>query len=365
MPQSLFPALKNDVILRAARGEKTEYVPVWVMRQAGRYLPEFRELRNYFDFFHICRTPELASDVTLQPIERFDLDAAIIFSDILVVPQAMGMTVEMLPGVGPSFPKPLASPADLNALKKSVDVDKELGYVFDAVTLTRHKLGGRVPLIGFSGSPWTLMGYMIEGGGSKTMSKSKKWLYRWPEASHELLGILTDVIINYLVGQVKAGAQMLQLFESNGGYLGPEQFGIFALPYIKRIQSGVREKLRDEGHEQVPLIIYAKDCHYALKDLGMAGFDVVGLDWTISPKRGREEVGPNVSLQGNLDPCALYSSQEDIETFVKNMLDEFGTQQYIANLGHGIYPDVSVDSMKTFVDAVHNYSKEKNSSLDN
>lgn len=363
MPQSLFPVLKNDVILRAARGEQTEYVPVWVMRQAGRYLPEFRELRQNYDFFTICRTPELACEVTLQPIERFELDAAIIFSDILVVPQALGMIVEMLPGVGPSFPKPLINPTDLNSLKKPVDVDIELGYVFDAITLTRHRLNGKVPLIGFSGAPWTLMSYMIEGGGSKTMAKSKKWLYRWPEASHELLCMLTDIIINYLVGQVKAGAQMLQLFESNGGYLGPEQFNLFALPYIKKIQSGVREKLRKEGHDQVPMIIYAKDCHYALKDLGSVGFDVVGLDWTVFPKKARTDVGPNVTLQGNLDPCALYASQDDIEKFVKNMIDEFGTQHYIANLGHGIYPDVNVDNMKVFVDAVHRFSIEKNNNF--
>jgi uroporphyrinogen decarboxylase len=206
-----FPPLRNDLILRAARGEPTERTPVWVMRQAGRYLPEFREMRAEHDFFRVCRTPELAARVTLQPIERYEglLDASIIFCDILVIPQALGMTVEMVPGKGPHFPEPLHVPDDLNRLTKTVDVVKELGYALDAITLTRKQLDGRVPLFGFCGAPWTLMAYMVEGGGSKTFSKAKTWLYQYPEASKNLLDQLTDVLVDFLVAQVNAGAQVL------------------------------------------------------------------------------------------------------------------------------------------------------------
>ncbi|XP_013792463.1 uroporphyrinogen decarboxylase-like [Limulus polyphemus] len=356
-----FPPLKNDAILRVARGQRTEFTPVWVMRQAGRYLPEFREIRKDFSFFELCKTPELACQVTLQPINRFNLDAAIIFSDILVIPQALGMTVDMLPGVGPHFPKPLEKPDDLSVLKESPNVKKELGYVFDAITLTRHRLEGRVPLLGFCGAPWTVMGYMIEGGGTKTMSKAKRWLYQWPVESHKLLKILTDVTIDYLVGQVEAGAQMLQVFESSAGFLGPQLFEQFALPYIKSISESVKSRLQSEGLDQVPMTIFAKDAHYALDKLGQAGYNVVGIDWTVKPKKAREEVGPNVTLQGNLDPCALYASPSNIDQYVAQMMTEFGPHRHIANLGHGVYPDIDPAHLCAFVDAVHKHSKELNS----
>lgn len=210
-----FPPLKNDRLLRAARGEEVDRVPVWVMRQAGRYLPEFRATRAVSDFFTVCRTPELACEVTLQPIRRFDLDASIIFSDILVIPQALGLDVEMKPGVGPVLPKPLETPDDIARLRVPVNVKEHLNYVYEAVTLTRHKLEGKVPLIGFVGAPWTLLGYMIEGGGTKTMSKAKKWLYQWPEESKRLLGIISDVVVDHLIGQAEAGAQMLQVILSH------------------------------------------------------------------------------------------------------------------------------------------------------
>lgn len=350
--------MKNDLILRAARGEPVDRVPIWIMRQAGRYLPEFREIRTKHSFFDLCRNPELACDVTLMPIERFDLDAAIIFSDILVVPQALGMTVEMVPGKGPSFPEPLVVPADLNKLNKEVDVKKELGYVMEALTLTRHKLQGRVPLIGFSGAPWTLMSYMIEGGGSDTKSKAKGWLYKYPEESHELLKILTNLIIDYLVEQVCAGAQMLQLFESHAGCLDHTLFVKFALPYIRVISRRVRDKLKERNIPCVPMTIFCKDGHYALEEIAQSHYEVVGLDWTIEPKIGRRICGESLTLQGNLDPCALYASKEELTRIAKIMLQKFGTNNYICNLGHGIYPDMDPENVRTLVDFVHKFSEE-------
>ncbi|XP_029641809.1 uroporphyrinogen decarboxylase [Octopus sinensis] len=355
-----FPELKNDVIIRAAWGEKTEYVPVWAMRQAGRYLPEFKEVRAKHSFFEVCQTPSLACEVTLQPIRRFALDAAIIFSDILVIPQALGMTVEMVPEKGPTFPDPLRKAEDLEKLNKNVNVNDALSYVFEAITLTRHKLEGKVPLIGFSGAPWTLMFYMIEGGSSSTASKAKKWLYTLPEASVELLEILEHVIVNYLVAQVKAGAQLLQLFESHAGILGPDLFFKYALPCIRRIAENVRAKLKEQKLQNVPMIIFAKDAHFALRQLSQSGYEVVSLDWTIDPLTGREQTESHVSLQGNLDPCALYASKDEIEIYVKTMLKKFGTHRYIANLGHGMYPDFQPDHLGAFVDAVHKHSKLMN-----
>uniref|UniRef100_A0A8C3TS66 Uroporphyrinogen decarboxylase n=1 Tax=Catharus ustulatus TaxID=91951 RepID=A0A8C3TS66_CATUS len=368
-----FPKLKNDTFLRAARGEETEYTPVWCMRQAGRYLPEFRETRASQDFFATCQSPKLCCELTLQPLRRFPLDAAIIFSDILVVPQALGMEVVMVSGKGPVFTEPLKEVEDLLKLRQKVDVTAELGYVFQAITLTRHTLEGKVPLIGFSGAPWTLMSYMIEGGGSTTMAKAKSWLYRHPEASHRLLRLLADVIIDYLVGQVAAGAQALQVFESHAGHLGPELFQDFALPYIRDIAQAVKSKLKEEALPLVPMIIFAKDAHYALRDLAHAGYEVVESDtglrclsqtrysdflicpepshccskgwdswattlqllkaalrgpgcpvvgaagnWLPSasvphaathllPPRRSAQTGKDVTLQGNLDPCALYA----------------------------------------------------------
>jgi len=351
-----FPALKNDRLLRAARGESVDAAPVWVMRQAGRYLPEFREMRVVNDFFKICQTPELACEITLQPIRRFPLDAAIIFSDILVVPQALGMKVEMKPGVGPVFDQPLVVPADMDKLVFP-DVKTVLKYVFDAISLTRHKLEGQVPLIGFTGAPWTLMSYMIEGGGSKTLSKAKKWLYQHPDASRKLLKIITDVNVEYLVEQVRAGAQLLQVFESNAEYLGAREFKEFALPTLVDINKRVKERLAGEGLEVVPMTVFAKGGHYALKELGESGYDVVGLDWTIDPVEARKLVGKNVTLQGNFDPCNLYAPAADIDSSVQSMAKSFGRERWIANLGHGIYPDMEPESVQAFVDAVHKYTK--------
>ncbi|TFK01716.1 serine/threonine-protein kinase Nek8 [Platysternon megacephalum] len=267
------------------------------------------------------------------------------------------MEVVMVPGKGPTFPEPLKEVEDLLKLRQKVDVSEELGYVFQAITLTRHSLEGKVPLIGFSGAPWTLMSYMIEGGGSNTMAKAKRWLYRHPEASHRLLQLLQDVIVEYLVGQVAAGAQALQLFESHAGHLGPEQFREFALPSIRAIAKRVKNKLQAEALPLVPMIVFAKDAHYALEELAQAGYEVIGLDWTIQPQAARERTGHRVTLQGNLDPCALYAPKEKIGELVKRMLEGFGTQRYIANLGHGLYPDMSPEHVGAFVEAVHTHSR--------
>uniref|UniRef100_A0A8C9TL03 Uroporphyrinogen decarboxylase n=1 Tax=Scleropages formosus TaxID=113540 RepID=A0A8C9TL03_SCLFO len=352
-----FPELKNDSFLRAACGEETQHVPVWCMRQAGRYLPEFRETRAAKDFFETCRSPEACCELTLQPLRRFPLDAAIIFSDILVVPQAMGMDVQMVPGKGPTFPEPLKEPDDLQRLRAKVDVATELDYVFKAITLTRHKIEGKVPLIGFTGAPWTLMTYMIEGGGSTTHSKAKRWLYLYPEASHKLLKQLTDIIVEYLLGQVEAGAQALQVFESHTGCLGPAEFKEFSLPYLRDIARRVKDKLKDSGLDNVPMIVFAKDGHYALEDLSESHYEVMGLDWTIDPRSARERTGGKVSLQGNMDPCALYAPKEQIGEIVKRMLEGFGTRGYIANLGHGLYPDMDPEHVGAFVEAVHTHSQ--------
>ncbi|XP_048671452.1 uroporphyrinogen decarboxylase isoform X6 [Marmota marmota marmota] len=331
-----FPELKNDTFLRAAWGEETDYTPVWCMRQAGRYLPEFRETRATQDFFSTCRSPEACCELTLQ---------------------ALGMEVTMVPGKGPSFPEPLREERDLERLRDPEVVTSELGYVFQAITLTRQQLAGRVPLIGFAGAPWTLMTYMVEGGSSSTMAQSKRWLYQRPQASHQLLRILTDALVPYLVGQVAAGAQALQLFESHAGHLGPQLFNKFALPYIRDVAKRVKARLQEAGLAPVPMIIFAKDGHFALEELAQAGYEVVGLDWTVAPKKARERVGKSVTLQGNLDPCALYASEEEIGRLVQQMLDDFGPKRYIANLGHGLYPDMDPEHVGAFVDAVHRHSR--------
>ncbi|KAL7031661.1 hypothetical protein ACKWTF_007091 [Chironomus riparius] len=347
-----FPALKNDNLLRAARGEAVDRVPVWVMRQAGRYLPEFKEVRAEADFFKVCRTPELAVEVTMQPIRRFDLDASIIFSDILVIPQALGMTVEMRPGHGPVFPEPLESTQDIAKLTPNGAVER-LQYVGDALTLMRHTLEGKVPLFGFTGAPWTLMGYMVEGGGSKTMSKSRAWLKDHSDESRKLLNLLTDVCVDYLIMQIKNGAQILQIFESSAEYITKEEFIEFALPCLKDIRVKLHEKIEKEGIEKVPLVVFAKGAMHSLAEMTELGYDVIGLDWSIDPEEARKIVGPNVTLQGNLDPQDLYKTPDEIRQLTKTMVNKFGKNRYIANLGHGITPATPIISMTTFVDAVH------------
>ena len=346
-----FPELKNDTLLRAARGEMTDYAPVWIMRQAGRYLPEYRAKRALEEFFTVVRTPELATEITLQPIERFPLDAAIIFSDILVVPQAMGMECLMIKGRGPVFPEPLKTPADLDRLVVP-DVQESLKYVFDALTMTRQELNGRVPLIGFCGAPWTLMAYMIEGGGSKSFAASKTWLFLYPEASHKLLQAITDVLIEYVIAQVDAGAQLIQVFDSWAGLLSPAAFNEFALPYLKQVADALTRERPD-----VPKTVFAKGAYYALEDLSETSYDVVGLDWTMDPRAARRRVDGKVALQGNMDPCMLFANPDAIRAEVKRMIEAFGPGNYIANLGHGMLPSHDPEHAGVFIDAVHEFSK--------
>ncbi|CEH16832.1 uroporphyrinogen decarboxylase [Ceraceosorus bombacis] len=378
------PGLKNDLIIRAARGEETERAPVWVMRQAGRYLPEFRALREKHEFFECCRTPELAAEITLQPIRRYSglLDAAIIFSDILVIPQAMGLQVEMLPARGPHFPNPLNEPSDMSRLSKKVDVQKELGYVYEAIKLTKQGLDGEVPLIGFCGAPWTLMAYMVEGGGSKTFEKAKRWLFKYPEESKELLQRVADLCVEFLVGQVKAGAQLVQVFDSWAGELSPHDFRTFSLPYLKYIASGVRDSLSCTSCKSVPMIVFAKGAlGHSLPDIAKAGYDVVGLDWTVEPAVARHivqqaapgvvfnkkavgaEAGHRVALQGNMDPAVLYAGKTAIEREVERLCRAKkggfgGSGAWIANLGHGITPGVDPEMLGHFLKTLKRVSSE-------
>ncbi|KAL7423561.1 Uroporphyrinogen decarboxylase in heme biosynthesis [Cryptotrichosporon argae] len=359
-----WPVLKNDLVLRAARGEETERAGVWVMRQAGRYLPEFLAVRKDHSFFECCQTPSLASALTLQPIDRYArLDASIIFCDILVVPQAMGMEVLMEPSKGPVLPAPLVTPADFARLRTGVDVQKELGYLFEAIKLTRRGLAGRVPLIGFCGAPWTLMAYMCEGGGSKTFEKSKKWLYMYPEETKALLRRIADVCADLLVGQVLAGAQMLQVFDSWAGELTPYHFQTFALPALLHISHKVRSVLAQVGHPGVPITLFAKGVHAAsslglLADPAATGYDTLGLDWTLDPVEVRAVVGPKVNLQGNFDPVILYGGRDGIAREVERMSARWKQAGggWIANLGHGITPNVKPEDMGWFLECVHKYS---------
>ena len=337
--------LKNDLIIRAARGEKVERTPVWLMRQAGRVLPEYREVRAKMGGFkELVETPEFACEVTIQPVDILGVDAAIIFSDILVIPEAMGLPYQMVEAKGPWFEKTIKTQNDVDQLRIAQPGD--LQYVMDALKLTKLGLNGRVPLIGFAGAPWTIFAYMIEGSGSKTFSKAKKFLYTQPELSHKLLQKITDSTINYLKGQIIAGADMLQLFDSWAGILSPEQYREFALKYIAQICDAITE---------VPFTVFAKDAHFARVDMGKLNCDTIGLDWTMDIAESRSMIGSNKTLQGNIDPCLLYADYDVIRKEAVKMLKAFGPHRHIANLGHGLYPDLEKDKVKCFVDAVKEF----------
>ena len=339
-------ALKNDLLLRALRKEKVERPPVWMMRQAGRYLPDYIKLRNKYDFFTRVQTPELATAITLQPIDQVGVDAAIIFSDILVIPQAMGLEVLMEEGKGPSLPKTISTQKDIDALITS-GAEDTLSYVMNALSLTKQELNGRVPLIGFAGAPWTLLCYMVEGKGSKTWDKAKQFAYTQPAMAHQLLQKITNITIDYLKAQVKAGADTVQVFDSWAGSLSPSDFKIYAQPYLLQIA----DALKDDA----PVILFPKGTWYALKDLSESSASGIGIDWCVSPQTARELTGNKITLQGNFDPSMLLAPISEIKKAVKIMIDAFGTQNYIANLGHGIMPNVPVDHAKAFVDAVKEY----------
>lgn len=339
-------------------GEKVERPPMWIMRQAGRYLPEYHEVKGGRDFFETCRDAEIASEITIQPIDHFDglIDAAIIFSDILVIPQAMGMDVQMIDKVGPRFTDPLRVPEDLEKLSKDVNVLKELDWAFKSITLTRKKLEGRVPLLGFCGAPWTLMVYMIEGGGSKMFRFAKEWLFKYPKQSHELLQRITDVAMEFLAQQVVAGAQMLQVFESWGGELGPDDFKEFSLPYLRQISSKLPPRLKELGvKEDIPMTVFAKGSWYALEDLCESGYQCVSLDWSYDPAAAVELSNGRVTLQGNLDPGVMYGSEETITKKVEAMIKGFGggKEHYIINFGHGTHPFMDPEKIRHFLKECH------------
>lgn len=313
---------------------------------AGRYLPEYHEAKGDHGFFECCRSPEIASTLTLQPIERYAglIDAAIIFSDILVIPQAMGMIVEMIDKKGPSFPEPLKSPDDGNyekVLQKQVDVKSELDYVYKAITLTRIKLKGRVPLIGFCGAPWTLLCYMVEGGGTKLFIQSKTWTYRYSKASKDLLQKIAEICVEHLALQVAAGAQLVQVFDSWAGELSPSSFDEFSLPYLRYISENLPKRLREMNQEPVPMTVFAKGAWYALDKLCDSGYNIVGLDWLHDPAEAVAIARGRVTLQGNADPGILYGDRAAITTMVEKMVKGFGggKKGWIANLGHGMYSD--------------------------
>ncbi len=318
------------------------------MRQAGRILPEYRKVRESAgDFKTLVKTPELAAEVTIQPVDILAVDAAIIFSDILVIPEAMGLNYEMEERRGPVFPTKITTPKDLDRLH--IAQAEELSYVMDAIALTKRELNGRVPLIGFAGAPWTIFSYMIEGSGSKTFSAAKKMLYTHPEYSHRLLGMITESTINYLKGQVRAGVDLIQIFDSWAGILSPEQYHTFALPYISRICDAITA---------VPKTVFAKGAFFARASMNAISCDVVGLDWNMGISESKDLLRDKV-LQGNLDPCALYGSFDDIKRETKKMLDAFGDHPHIANLGHGLYPDTEVDKVKCFIETIRESTGSK------
>lgn len=337
--------LKNDLFLRACKRLPVDRTPIWVMRQAGRYLPEYRAVRRQADFMTMCKTPELAAEVTLQPVDIIGVDAAIIFSDILVVPEAMGMPLEMHEGKGPVFPHPIRNEDDIGRIRR-IDPADELKYVLDAVALAKKELSGRVPLIGFSGSPWTLLTYMVEGQSSKNFSKVKNFVYNYPRAAHRLLEMIADTVAQYLSAKIEAGVDAVQIFDTWGGVLSPDDFETFSLKYIERIISQIKR-----GSE--PVIVFAKGVHFRLNRLAGCGADVLGLDWTMDIGEVREMIGRQVALQGNLDPTVLYMRQENIARQAWKILESYGRHDgHIFNLGHGILPDVSPDNLKFLVDFV-------------
>lgn len=349
-------ALKNDRFLRALTGQPVDVTPIWMMRQAGRYLPEYRATRQKAgDFMSLCQSPELACEVTLQPLRRYAMDAAILFSDILTIPDAMGLGLYFSEGEGPRFRKTIRTAADVDQLPMP-DIARDLGYVTDAVALIRRELNGSVPLIGFSGSPWTLATYMIEGSGSKDFRHAKAFMYNQPEQMHLLLDKLAQSVTAYLNAQIAAGAQAVQIFDTWGGILTTQAYREFSLAYMKKIVAGLT---RESEGRKVPVILFTKNGGLWLDDIADSGCDCVGLDWTIEIGRARALIGHKVSLQGNMDPSILYSTPDSIRAEVRRILASFGAGNgHVFNLGHGITPDVDPANVSAFVDAVHEYSAE-------
>ena len=339
--------LKNDIFLRALEGEALDRPPVWMMRQAGRYLPDFMKLKAKYDFFTRCQTPELAAEITVMPIDQIGTDAAILFSDILVIPQAMDIAVEMKDGVGPWLPNPVRTAEDL-AKVVVPDVEDRLHYVMEAIKQTKILLDDRVPLIGFAGSPWTILCYAVQGQGSKNFDLAKGFCFSQPALAHELLQKITDTTIAYLKAKVRAGVDAVQLFDSWGGMLGEEDYQTFSWQYMQQIIDALKDETK--------VIAFAKGCWYALPTMARSGVHALGVDWTCSARNARYLSGGQIPLQGNFDPSRLLSPIPEIERLAHKMVSEFGTQNYIANLGHGILPNAPVDHAKAFVNAIKSYN---------
>lgn len=339
---------QNDTILKMVNGEKTDRFPVWLMRQAGRILPEYRAVRGSLSGFkELVETPERAAEVTIQPVDILNVDAAIIFSDILVVPEAMGLPYEMIEKKGPWFENTVQSEADMAKVSDQIDVADRLGYVIEAIKCTKKELNNRVPLIGFAGAPWTIFCYMTEGQGSKTFSKAKKILYTNPTLAHQLLDQITNVTIKYLKLQIEAGADIIQVFDSWAGILGPTMYSEFGTKYVRRICEAITE---------VPVTVFAKGAYYAREELAGLDCQTIGLDWNMNIEESRKIIGMDKTLQGNLDPCVLYSDFATIEMKTKNLLKSFGNRRHIANLGHGVYPDTDPEKVKCFIETVKAHS---------
>ena len=348
--------LKNNRFLKALAGEPVDVTPVWMMRQAGRYLPEYRATRaEAGDFMSVCQNPQLACEVTMQPLRRFELDAAILFSDILTIPDAMGLGLYFETGEGPRFKKSVRSAAEVKALPR-LNAESDLAYVMDAVKVIRHELNGDVPLIGFSGSPWTLATYMVEGGASKDFRQVKRMIYEDPETAHLLLDKLADAVICYLNAQIKAGVQAVQIFDTWGGALSTPAYQAFSLQYMQKIVKGL---IREHEGRKVPVILFTKNGGLWLEDIAETGCDALGLDWTVELGDARRRVGDKVALQGNMDPTILYASPRRIREEVERLLASYGHGSgHVFNLGHGITPDVKPENAKAFIDAVHELSAQ-------
>ncbi len=339
----------NDFFLRACRRQPTERTPVWIMRQAGRYLPEYRVIRQKVDFLTLVKTPELAAEVTLQPVDVLGVDAAIIFSDILVLPGAMGMKLEFNETEGPTFPHPIRSQAAIDKLRIP-DPNEELKFVMDAIRIAREHLSGRVSLIGFSGSPWTLAAYMVQGNSSHDFRSIKELIFKSPEDANALLEKLAKAVAAYLNAQIEAGAQAVQIFDTWGGILSPDDFRLFSLRFLSQV-------IQELNRDNVPVIVFAKGANHSLKQIADDGADVVSLDWTVDIGEVRQQIGDKVALQGNLDPCVLYAFPERIRREAKKILSKYGKGPgHIFNLGHGILPDTPVEHVKALVEAVKDES---------
>jgi len=339
--------LKNDLFLRALKGETVARPPVWMMRQAGRYLPEFLAIKKDYDFFTRCQTPELASEITVQPIRRYGMDAAILFSDILVIPQAMNVEVQMKADFGPYLPNPVRSQKDVDNVIVP-DIQETLGYVMEAIKMTKEKLNDEIPLIGFAGSPWTILCYCVQGQGSKTFDKAKEFCFTQPIAAHTLLQKITDTTILYLKEKVKAGVDAVQIFDSWGGMLSPTDYQEFSWNYINQIIEALKE--------DAPVIAFGKGCWFALEEMANSNASALGVDWTIKPQIARKLTHNKITLQGNFDPARLLSPPDVIKKMVTQMINDFGKDKYVVNLGHGILPNIPLDHAKAFVDAVKEYA---------